>query len=64
MAPQACSLRASDCQVGQRVLVPTHVFGDEAAACDRQVRPACCAQRCSLVSQGGHRRLRVPFRPV
>ena len=35
------------CQVGQRLLVPTHVFGDEAVACDRQARP-CAGQRCSL----------------
>ena len=29
-----------DCQVGQRLLVPTHVFGDAAAACDRQRKVA------------------------
>jgi len=45
-APQVLSARFG-CQVGQRLLVPTHVFGDAAAAsCDRQARPCwACGQR-------------------
>ena len=55
-----------DCQVGQRLLVPTHVFGDAAAACDRQRKVALSRALQPGVSRTRRttRRLRASVRPL